>query len=94
MTAYKRLNKVWFFVLSILRSDYMKTTANVLGNASNDRDIATLFKDSEDKGSFYGFPVRRGDTSDSNFDSDGFKSGEEDGGNRGPNDDTDAEEAR
>ena len=42
--------------------------ADVLGNTSNDGDIATLFKALEDKGSFYGFPVRRGDTSDSNFD--------------------------
>ena len=66
----------------------------VSGNASNDGDIATLFKDLEDKGSFYGFPVRRRDTSDSNFDSDDFTSGEEDGGNQGVNDDTDAEEAR
>ena len=41
-----------------------------------------FFEDSEDKGSFYSFPVRRGDTSDSNFDLDGFKSGEEDGGNQ------------
>ena len=60
----------------------------------NDGDIPTLFKESKDKGSFYGFPVRRGDTSDSNFDSDGFKSGEKDSGNRGADDDTDAEEAR
>ena len=36
----------------------------------------------EEKGSFYSFPVRRGDTSDSNFDLDGFKSGEEDNGNQ------------
>ena len=41
-----------------------------------------FFKDSEEKGSFYSFPVRRGDTSDSNFDLDGFKSGEQDGGNQ------------
>ena len=32
--------------------------------------------------SFYSFPVRRGDTSDSNFDLDGSKSGEENGGNQ------------
>ena len=32
--------------------------ADALGNASNDGDIATLFTDSENKGSFYGFPVR------------------------------------
>ena len=41
-----------------------------------------FFQDSEDKGCFYGFPVRRGDTSNSNFDLDGFKSGEEDGANQ------------
>ena len=69
------------FCPSIARSDYAKTTADAFGNASNDGDIATLFEDSEDQESFYGFPVRRGDTSDSNFDSDGFKSGKEDGGN-------------
>ena len=41
--------------------------ADAWGNASNDRDIATFFKDLEEKGRFYGFPVRRGDTSNSNF---------------------------
>lgn len=41
-----------------------------------------FFQDSEEKRSFYSFPVRTGDTSDSNFDLDGLKSGEEDGGNQ------------
>ena len=41
-----------------------------------------LFQDSEEKESFYSFLLRRGDTSDSNFDLDGFKRGEQDGGNQ------------
>ena len=60
------------------------------GCASGGEDIPAFFDDSENAGSFYGFPLRGEDNNDSDLDLDGLN-GKEDVGNQA-SDDTDAEE--